>query len=65
MDKIIDLIKSSTVVQGLVTLAFVGTSCYLWSTGQEVPDTLLQMDTFAVGFFFGAKVMHFTASRVK
>lgn len=56
MKQLWDAIKSSVIVQGLVTLAFVGTSCYLYATGQPVPDTLLQLDGVVVGFFFGAKV---------
>lgn len=56
MPKLLDLIKSSVIVQGIVTLALVGTTCYLYATGQPVPDTLLQLDGVVVGFFFGAKI---------
>lgn len=57
MRKFWELVKTSTIVQGVVTLAFVGTTCYLYATGQEVPNTLLQLDGIAVGFFFGGKVV--------
>lgn len=50
------LLKESVIVQGLVTLALVGTTCYLYATGKPVPDTLLSLDSLAIGFFFGAKV---------
>lgn len=56
MKQLWDLIKSSVVVQGVVTVAFVGTTCYLYATGQPVPDTLLQLTGVATGFFFGAKI---------
>ena len=55
MDKFWQLVKESVIVQGLVTVAFVGTTCYLYATGQPVPDSLLSLDGVAVGFFFGAK----------
>lgn len=50
------MVRESTIIQGLVTLLFVGTTCYLYATAQEVPQSLLQLDGLAVGFFFGAKV---------
>jgi hypothetical protein len=50
------LVKESVIIQGVVTLAFVITTCYLYATGQQVPDSLIQLDGLAVGFFFGAKV---------
>jgi len=50
-----DLVKESVIVQGIVTLVFVGTTCYLYATGQDVPNTLIQLDGIVVGFFFGAK----------
>lgn len=55
MNKLWELVKSSVVVQGVVTVAFVGTACYLYATGRPVPDTLLQLTGVATGFFFGAK----------
>lgn len=50
-----DLLKQSVIVQGTVTVAFVGTVCYLYATGQEVPSTLIQFTAVVVGYFFGAK----------
>jgi len=56
MNKAWELVRSSVIVQGLVTLALVGTTCYMFATGQEVPNTLVQLDGIALGFFFGAKM---------
>lgn len=61
MRKFWELVRSSTIVQGLVTLAFVGTACYLYATSQAVPDSLLQLNGLAVGFFFGAKMQQATS----
>lgn len=55
MRKFWDLLERSVIVQGVVTVAFVGTVCYLYATGQEVPATLIQFASGVVGYFFGAK----------
>lgn len=61
MQKFWELVKSSTIVQGLVTLALIGTACYLYATGQDVPNSLLQLNGLAMGFFFGAKAQQATS----
>lgn len=53
MRKVLEYIKGLISVQGVVTIAFVGTACYLYATGQEVPSSLLQLNGVALGFFFG------------
>ena len=63
MNKFWELVKSSVIIQGLVTMLFVGTTCYLYATGQEVPNTLIQLDGVVVGFFFGAKVQQITGRK--
>lgn len=60
MKRFWDLVKQSVIVQGLVTLGFVGTVCYLYATGQEVPSTLIQFTGVVVGYFFGAKQQQLT-----
>lgn len=60
MRKFWDLVRKSVIVQGIVTLAFVGTVCYLYATGQEVPSTLIQFTAVVVGYFFGAKQQQIT-----
>jgi len=56
MNRFWQLLKESIIVQGLVTLALVGTFCYLVATGRPVPDSLQGLLGLVVGFFFGAKV---------
>lgn len=55
MSRFWDLVRDSTIVQGTITLAVVGVTCYLWATGQPVPDQLWTADGIILGFFFGAK----------
>lgn len=55
-----DLVKQSVIVQGLVTLAFTGTVCYLYVTGQEIPESLIYFVSGVMGFFFGAKQQQIT-----
>lgn len=51
-------LKESTITQSVVTMALIGVSCYLWASGQPIPQELWTADTFVLGFFFGAKVQH-------
>lgn len=51
-----DMVRDSTIVQGAITLAVVGVTCYLWATGQPIPQDLWTADSIILGFFFGAKV---------
>lgn len=51
-----DLVKDSTIIQGLITLSVIGVTCYLWATGQPVPQDLWTADGIILGFFFGSKV---------
>lgn len=60
MKKFWDLVKQSVIVQGVVTIAFVGTVCYLYAMGKEVPSTLIQFTAVVVGYFFGAKQQQIT-----
>jgi hypothetical protein len=59
MNRFWDLVASSVIVQGLVTLALIGTTCYLYAQGSAIPDSLLSLDGIAVGFFFGSKAQQF------
>lgn len=58
------LLEKSVVTQGLITVALVVTTCYLWATGQPVPNALYTMDTIVVGFFFGSKAQQSATSYV-
>lgn len=56
MRKFWPLVKDSTIAQGAITLGVFGVTCYLWATGQPIPDNLWTADSLILGFFFGAKV---------
>jgi len=55
MDKFWDLFKESIIMQGLITLIVIGSTCYLIVTSQPVPELMQALVTLVVGFFFGAK----------
>lgn len=61
MTKFWELVKSSVIVQGTVTLVLVGTTCYLYASGQDVPESLLSLDGLVIGFFFGSKSQQIAA----
>lgn len=63
MQRFWDLLTQSVIVQGLITCAFVGTTCYLWATGQPVPQELWTANTVVLGFFFGAKTQQIVSRR--
>ena len=54
-DKVIDLWRSSAIVQGLMALAGFGSICYLAITQQPIPELLAALVGTMVGFYFGTK----------
>lgn len=54
-EKITDLWKSSSLIQGALALSTTGAIIYLSVTGQEVPETLTAIVMATVGFYFGTK----------
>ena len=57
-----ELFGRSVIVQSLITAGFVGTSCYLWITGQEVPGDLSKAMWVVLAFWMGSKT-HQEAAR--
>lgn len=53
-----ELLSESVVTQSVLTLAAVGTACYLWCTGQPVPEALLYLVSSIVAFWMGTKTQH-------
>jgi len=49
------LFEKSVILQGIITVGFVGASLYLWLTGQPIPDALSQGLWVVLGFWFGTK----------
>jgi len=58
MAKFWELLQESVIVQALITLALVITTCYLVATGQDVPELLSTAMMLVLGFYFGSKVQH-------
>jgi len=67
MEKFWDLFQQSVIVQSLVTLVLVGTLCYMFATGQAIPDLLGQVTLLVIGFWFGSKasMVAFNSKRAK
>ena len=59
MDKFLDLLRESVIVQSTVTLALVITLCVMFVTGRPVPDLLAWITTAVIGFWFGSKTQLF------
>lgn len=56
MNRFWELLQESVIVQGAVTLILVSTCCYLFATGQEIPEFLGQALMLVLGFYFGSKI---------
>lgn len=54
-DKLIELWKDSTIIQGTIALATVGVVLYLSIAGKPVPDFLYGLIGTIVGYYFGSK----------
>jgi len=66
MNKFLDLLRESVIVQSTVTLALVITLCVMFATGRPVPDLLAQITLLVIGFWFGSKTQLFlNRSKVK
>jgi len=58
--QLVELFKSSAIIQGTMALATLAVVLYLSATGQPIPDTLVGVLMATIGFYFGTK----TAQRV-
>lgn len=47
---------TSLAVQAAITLVFCLTLCYLWLSGQQAPDQLVNITLLLVGYFFGGRL---------
>lgn len=65
MDKFWEYLERSVLVQASVTLIFVVTTCYLWVTGQPVPDLLVAMISLVMGFWFGSKTQQWINNKTR
>jgi hypothetical protein len=55
MNKFYELLKSSVLIQALIALSTLTTILYLYLTGQEVSETLVNVFLIILGFYFGSK----------
>lgn len=55
MDKFLDLLKESVIVQGIITVMFGSVISYLYVHGQPIPSELQALFGIIIGFYFGAK----------
>lgn len=61
----VDLLKSSTLIQGTIALVATGTVAYLYIVGRPVPDTLVSLTMLIVGYYFGGKTQQAIEKGVK
>lgn len=55
MNRFVDLLESSALVQAALALLVVGADVWLFVNSQPVPAELWTLTTLVVGFYFGAK----------
>ena len=58
MSKFWELLQSSVIFQGVITVIVLVTVCYMFAVGLEPPGELLSITSVIVGYFFGAKVQN-------
>jgi len=56
MTKFWEMFRSSVVLQFTLALMFGATVCYLYASGQAVPEGLMTALMLILGFVFGQKV---------
>jgi len=54
-DRVMDMAADSTLTSGAIALALIGTACYMWASGLEVPERLYALLYSVIGFFFLSK----------
>ena len=55
MSNLLNSLVEKVQVQDIIALFFTGVVGFLWLTGQEVPEGLLNVTLIIIGFFFGDK----------
>jgi hypothetical protein len=56
LDKFIDLMKSSAITQGVLSIVIVGGWIYMIVSGTPVPAAYEAVSGLVIGFFFGGKI---------
>jgi hypothetical protein len=52
MRKFLTSLNTSAVLQAILTIMVWGVICYLYATGQAVPDALLSAGSIILGYYF-------------
>ena len=55
LQKLVDLLRESSLVQALITLVIIATMCYMYINGMDIPETLTSVMLLIVGYYFGTK----------
>lgn len=53
--QLLDLFKSSAIIQGFMALAGFGVICYLAAVGRPIPEIIAALVGTIVGYYFGTK----------
>lgn len=60
-----DLLRENVLVSSIIAVAMVGTACYMWATGQLIPDALEACLMLVLGYFLGAKAQQAIIKRTQ
>ena len=55
LDRFLELLRESVIVQGILTMAVVGVWLYMLASALPIPDALTNIVGLVFGFFFGGK----------
>ena len=64
MNNFVDLLKTSVLLQAVITLVLLVTICIMYATKQAVPQELINFFAVILGFYFGSKVENVKARRL-
>lgn len=65
MNTFIDLLKSSSLIQGTITLVCILVMAFLIVTGKPVPDILANLVVMILGYYFGTKTQQLANKEAK
>jgi len=65
LDRLLDLLKDSTITQSMLVLLVFGPISYQVITGGVIPDQLVIWGSVIIGFFFGSKTAYLMTKGVR
>ena len=63
MDWLKQAFLESVIVQALIALVLLGVICYMYATGMEVPEPLVNFFALVLGYYFGSKTQRAAMKR--